>query len=228
MGLFHFWDQNIFGQLNPVRLASGASIALRSSLLGNGIEMHLTSLRQVCNRFKDCAKEFYVEPIPVQKLNNARKRLKLSAETEVAALIDFTVFGSATDALAVTTEGLHWKNIADPAPLSIPWVVLQRLTYREYGILTNNIEFSNGLKIDLNGAATLNQKSNHSMLELLDAFKTAQLATISDDSSVGASEATGVDEAVAIDDGFIDCEFCKKRNKPEVTFCKSCGIKLRG
>lgn len=192
------------------------------------MEMNLTSLRQVCNRFKGRAKEFYVEPIPVQKLDNARTILKLPAEMEIAALLDFTLFGSATDALVVTTEGLHWKNISDPAPLAISWIALQSATYREYGILTNNIEFSNGLKIDLNGAGTFNQKGNHSMIELLDSLKAAQLANFSEDSSMSASEGTGVDEVAVIDDGFIDCEFCKKRNKPEVTFCKSCGIKLRG
>ena len=154
--------------------------------------------------------------------------MKLSAEMDIAALIDFTVFGAADDVLVVTTEGLHWKNITDPAPLAISWIALQRVTYREYGILTNNIEFSNGLKIDLNGAATFNRKSNHSMIELLDAFKIAQVARFAEGSSTSASEETGVDEVAVIDDGFIDCEFCKKKNKPEVTFCKSCGIKLRG
>jgi len=28
--------------------------------------------------------------------------------------------------------------------------------------------------------------------------------------------------------GLVACEFCQKMNKPDVTFCKSCGIKLRG
>lgn len=191
--------------------------------------MDLTVLRDVCNRYRGCGTEYHLEPIPDNKASNARKSLGLGPAQQIIALVDFTVFGGAEDVMVVTPDGLHWKNKLDPAQLSLSWVQLQQLTFKETpSFLSKSIEFSNGLKLSLSGAPKFITKDNHTVVELLNDLKAIFENNSSESSISSLSESQGSAVPEVIDDGLIDCEFCQKKNKPEVTFCKSCGIKLRG
>lgn len=183
--------------------------------------MDLSRLRDVCNSYRGCAAEYYLDPIPEHKAKFARKSLGIPQTAQIAALIDFTVFGSAEESMVVTDLGVYWRNKQDKASLSFAWPALLDFTPKEtVGSWTKHIELDGGLKIDLAGAPTLIKKENQSVLLLLNELK-----------AIEQSQQTEVRFGEDLDvsnDGLFACEFCMKMNKPEVTFCKNCGIKLRG
>jgi hypothetical protein len=211
--------------------------------------MNIQNIKDVCERYRGCAKEYYLDPIPVQKVANSRRRLKLVPDQVVIALIDFTVFGSADESFVVTQDGINWIGLADASPSYIPWAILRQLTYKEAtSFLTKNIEFSNGLKLPLAGAPAFIAKNNHTAIQLIDSLQAlkGEPLVVSPQENVQNVEPISVEvggNVIVADDhlhqdivevvevvefGFLKCEFCQKENKPEVTFCKSCGLKLRG
>ena len=190
--------------------------------------MNLEEIKNICDQYKDCAPEYYTVPIPEKKANNARASLNIPHGDQIFALVDFTVFGSAKDAMVVTESGLYWKGIADPA-VSLSWNDLSRCTPSEkLGIMFKSISFSNGLKMDLSGAGTLQKNDNPVVLQLLNDLKTLSEGK----SPVPTAQHNDDSEEIVIaeisHDGLIECEFCQGKIKPEVTYCKHCGIKLRG
>ena len=64
------------------------------------------------------------------------------------------------------------------------------------------------------------KKDNHSVLQLLNDLK-----KIGEDANADKQPTDKSDE---LHSGLVECEFCKSKIKPEVTYCKYCGIKLRG
>jgi len=182
--------------------------------------MDLSMLQDVCRRYSDCAEEYYVEPIPKNKADNARVSLNIPASEKIAALIDFTVFGSAKDAMVVTEGGLYWKSASEDAQ-NLTWGQLQHRTISETNtILSKLIEFGDGVKMDLLGANKLIKNDNHSVVQLLNDLKKMGEGVNSNKQSTTNSD--------GLDSGLVECEFCKSKIKPEVTYCKQCGIKLRG
>ncbi len=181
----------------------------------------LSMLREVCSRYKGCASEYFVEPIPERKVINARASLGISPSDQIVALIDFTIFGSATEAMVVTERGLCWKNKEDASPRSLSWGQLRQRTHSETNtLLSKIIEFGDGLKMDLQGAATLITNANHAAFQLISDLKAMAEGVVPNAQTSVTSD--------GLDSGLIECEFCKNKIKPEVTYCKHCGIKLRG
>ena len=198
----------------------------QSSVLSGG--MNLSTLRDICSRYNGCAKEYNIEPIPEKKERNARGSLKVPDSEKIIALIDFTSFGSAKDAMVVTESGLYWKNGMDQTVKVLSWdQLVQSTPSQEPGILWQSIDFGTGLKMDLGGASTLQRNDNHSVLHLLKDLKTLAEGGIVNDQASNNSE--GLDSDLGkLDNGLNLCEFCHGKVKPEVTYCKHCGIKLRG
>lgn len=183
--------------------------------------MDLIKLREVCGRHKDAAKEYYINPIPNIKASNARESLMIPVGEEIFALIDFTIFGSAKDSLAITENGLYWRCTGDQSPTAVPWDRFKRCApLREQGVLWQSIDLGNGLKINLAGAGELQRNDNSVVLELM-----KELKALTDNMMVAKETSTTPDRLTI---GLVDCEFCGKKIKPYVTFCKHCGIKLRG
>lgn len=184
--------------------------------------MDLTKLKIVCERYRGSATEYYVDPIPERKLNNARESLRIPPSEKLFALIDFTAFGSAKDALVISENGLHWKKTGEQSATRLLWDQLRQcMPAQETGIFWQSIAFGNGLKIDLGGAGNLQKNDNQVVLTLLKDIKALIVEDeISDEQSNTISEGS--------DKGLVECEFCNGMIKPEVTYCKYCGIKLRG
>lgn len=199
-------------------------------------------LRDACKHYSNCATfEYFVEPIPKRKVNNARESLKIQHNEQFIALIDFTMFGSAKEAMVVTNDGLHWKNHDDKTPYSLTWEQLRGRTLRETttSVLSKYIELGGELRINLSGASSLVKRENHSVLLLLTDLKTIAAGDIpdwlinrpkhiehrNDDLLLDSPTRVNLDQ---LDSGFIECEFCQNKIKPDVTYCKHCGIKLQG
>ena len=181
----------------------------------------ILKLKSVCERYSGSAPEYYIAPLPERKINNSRMSLNISLEEEVFALIDFTVFGSAKDAMVITEKGIVWKNIEDRTPVRLSWAQLEEYTPSEQqGALSKSIVFNDNLKMSLSGASKFIAKDNHAVLELLNDLK-----LLSADKCI---ENQSNEPVIDADDGLIICEFCKGKIKPDVTYCKHCGIKLRG
>lgn len=54
---------------------------------------------------------FYIAGnIPATKYNNLKQEIPLPSSVKILALIDTTVMGSAKNGMAITTDGLYWKN----------------------------------------------------------------------------------------------------------------------
>jgi hypothetical protein len=190
--------------------------------------MDLSILRAICTRYKDCAPEYHIEPIPERKEKNARESLKIPLSEQIAALIDFTVFGSASDALVAAESGLYWKNISDSTPHRLTWDQLrQRTPSEKKGFLSKSIEFDDGTKLELSGATKLSGNDNPVVLQLLNDLKEmAEGAEFHEQNScLDSDDKLDLEQ---LNSGLIECEFCTNMLKPEVTYCKHCGIKLRG
>jgi hypothetical protein len=192
--------------------------------------LDLMSLWDVCNNYRGSASEYYLDPIPEKKVNNARESLHIPPAERLVALIDFSVFGSAKDAMVVTGIGLYWKNGMDQTTKNLSWDELRQFTPCEVPFLNlksivfndnRKMVFNDNLKMSLSGASTLAQKDNHVVLELLNDIK-----ALSADGEVADVQASATSDRSY--NGLIECEFCQGQIKPEVTYCKHCGIKLRG
>lgn len=136
-------------------------------------------LREICEKYNGdgyyCGKA-----IPFKKLLNAKANLGVPEGDEVFALIDCTVLGSAKDAIMVSSSGLYAKNIAE-SPQSYSWEVLRDLSVSgsNDGIITKNIVFANGQKIDCGGT---NEIVNSVIAPLITAL-ISELNAIKEDSS---------------------------------------------
>lgn len=182
--------------------------------------MDLSTLQDVCRRYSGCAKEYYVESIPENKTYNARGSLNIPVSEKIVALIDFTVFGSAKDAMVVTEGGLYWKSKSLDAK-SLSWDQLQHHMIHETKTPTTKfIQLGDGLMMDLSGSNELIKEENHTVFQLLNDLKIMGEGVISNKQSSANSD--------GLDISLVECEFCRGKIKPEVTYCKHCGIKLRG
>jgi hypothetical protein len=77
----------------------------------------------------DGHKALHCQPnIPASKLRNALEGCGLPPDIEVLALIDFTVFGSAKEALLFCVDGLHYRWLQALKPRSIPYIEFRDLT----------------------------------------------------------------------------------------------------
>lgn len=183
--------------------------------------MDLSKLRDVCLHYKDAAPEYYIDPIPEKKINNARESLNIPFDVEIFALIDLTVFGSAKNALTVTVNGLYWKSIDDWHPVFLSWEKLRECYISEKpGMLSKLIYIGSDLQIDLSGAGSLNKKYNKIVMSLLSDLKALSEGNLTEEVLSENSDQSS--------NGLVECEFCSGMIKPEVTYCKHCGIKLRG
>jgi hypothetical protein len=75
---------------------------------------------------------FYVSPtIPPKKVTNAMKGCCVPGDEKVLALIDCTVFGSASDALVFGSRGLYYHNIGGnvPDPGAVSYSEFPELTF---------------------------------------------------------------------------------------------------
>jgi len=192
--------------------------------------LDLMLLWDVCNNYRSCASEYYLDPIPEKKVKNAYESLQVPPAERLVALIDFTAFGSAKNSMVVTGIGLYWKNGMDQTPKKLSWDELRQYTLCEEPFLlvksivfndNSKTVFNDNLKMSLNGATTFGQKDNHVVLELLNDIK----ALLAGGQVTDVQTSANSDRS---DYGLVECEFCQGKNKPQVTYCKHCGIKLRG
>lgn len=197
--------------------------------------MELSKLHDICQKHTGSNKQYYAHPIPERKVAGARESLNIPNSEQIVALIDFTTSGSAKDALVVAETGLYWILLGKSA-VSLSWDQLQQCSLCETKssfLFSKSIKFSNGLKIALTGESA--EESNHTVFKLLSELKAmlveavpAEAVTIEAVHVEAVSDAQTDVNSGHMDSGFVECEFCKGRIKPEVTFCKHCGIKLKG
>lgn len=175
-------------------------------------------IRDICNAFS--AKDYFVAPVPPSKAKYARMSLGIRSSETILAMIDFTVFGGAEESFVTTENGICWKCIGDEKPQRLNWQQLAMRDIREKkGFLSKSIDFGDGVEMSLSGATDLVQDNNHLVLELLTQLKT--LASSAPEGAVAVEAGTG-------NIGLVTCDYCKKRIKPSVTFCKYCGTRLAG
>ncbi|MDW3177082.1 MAG: hypothetical protein R8J94_06840 [Acidimicrobiia bacterium] len=63
----------------------------------------------------------YVAPdVPKKKERNARASCAVPDDEEVLALVDFTVFGSANNAVVLTSSGIYHDHLASDVPVHVP------------------------------------------------------------------------------------------------------------
>lgn len=181
--------------------------------------MDLSKLREVCQRYS--GKDFYVEPLPARKAAGARSSLNIRSSEQMVALIDFTIFGGAEDAMVITDGGITWKNMNDDAPMRLTWAQLRQRTIRENKtLLSKKIDLGNGLEIELDNVPALILKDDHRVVDLLSELNALPEQVTADPLVLVPASGSIV--------GLVECEFCKGKVKPYVTYCKHCGIKLRG
>jgi TIR domain len=109
------------------------------------VDKALQKILQKRSRLRD----FYVAPdIPAGKLQTARERCKVPPGEKALALIDCTVFGTASDAVVLGREGVYFRNFTGHQG---------HLLYRQLAQLTMEgagmyVSFSNGQVCDLTGS----------------------------------------------------------------------------
>jgi hypothetical protein len=182
--------------------------------------MEIEIVKEVCRRYAGCSKDYHVDPIPDRKAEGARRGLELAAGEEIVALIDFTLMGGASEAFVVIGSGICWKNIQDNAPRRLSWSELREKTPTlKKGIVTHEIDFGEGVKMSLSGAYFEGNKINQLIYLLCDLQKL--------DALILSNSPTDSRNEGSIQ-GYVTCEFCSGMVKSDVTYCKYCGIKLKG
>jgi hypothetical protein len=83
--------------------------------------------------------KFYIAPeIPAKKLANACRSCRIPADKRVLGLIDCTLFGSATNCVAFTSDTLYYHNSTkgdcQPNPAAIPYETLPERTLQNYWV----------------------------------------------------------------------------------------------
>jgi len=181
--------------------------------------MDPSKLHEICKSFSGT--DYHVEPIPTAKAKGARTSLGIRSASSIVALIDFTILGGAENAMVVTEEGICWKSIGNERAERLTW---QQLSKREIcekkEFLGKRIDFGNGVEMSLAGAGVLCQGDNHLVVDLLSKLKEQSAQTMPIIPTGMAGDITSA--------GLVECEYCKKKVKPDVTYCKHCGIRLRG
>lgn len=109
-------------------------------------------------------KVFVAPNIPSDKLSNAIKSYGgLTKASDVAVLIDSTVFGSATDGLIITAGEIISKDLGSD-PKTIPLSDIREIVYK-HGFITSNIVI-NGQEFFMTGGL-----DKHAMANLVEALK---------------------------------------------------------
>ena len=181
--------------------------------------MDLSKLREVCRRYS--APRYFAECIPDEMEIAARARLRIDSSETIVALIDKTGFLSGNREIVLTDAGLYWGHpVLDSAPPNhLTWAQL-----RERSILEKqNTPKSKSIEVGdqevlLYGAKELNDPDNHLVKNLL-----VELIALSE-----ASSSVPGGPTPETDKGFAECEYCRGNVKRDVTYCKHCGMKLRG
>lgn len=110
--------------------------------------------------------------IPIKKLRNATAHFPVPRGTTVLGLIDCTVFGSCENGLAITDQGLFWKNdwTTNSSKNYLSWDEFIESQY-EIEIQGYNISFGNGALFNMSGSSMTRSQAYHlflSLAELLD------------------------------------------------------------
>ena len=185
------------------------------------MRINVDQIEAVCRKYEGCDPSYFVGDIPASKSSGARRSQNISESEPIIALIDFTLFGGASDSLVITDRGIAWKGMAE-RPKRLPWGDLVKCNIRQERKLgINHILFDDKLSMDLAGTNALDSKGNDTVLQLL---KELQILSC----SITEQHVVGSEAGSMVLAGLEECEFCGGRIKPEVTFCKYCGIKLRG
>lgn len=104
------------------------------------------AIRPVCESFSGHG--YYVgSGIPTKKAANARLAYAVGAESELIALTDTTLFGSARTGLAICDDGLYWRNSGSDA-LRLAW---QSFAGAQLQLRDNGDLFIGGDKFDTVG-----------------------------------------------------------------------------
>jgi hypothetical protein len=206
--------------LNDLKaLAESVPEDQRILVISDGLDLSL--LWDVCNRYRGSASEYYLDPVPEKRVNDARESLNVPFAEHIVALINFSSFGSAKNAMVVTESGLYWKSLGNTSSTSLSWDQVSKYSLsEERSLLSKSIVFDAGLQMSLYGATTFVGKDNHTVLELLNDIRQLANSGVADKQTGMGSEGSN--------SGLVKCEFCQGRIKSEVTYCKHCGIKLRG
>lgn len=107
-------------------------------------------LRELCKSFKGQA--YYSDAaIPAAKLTNARSALGIPASETIFAMVDLTVFGSATDAIIFASTGIYAKDMGE-SPQHFRWseIVGARIT-ASASFFSPSVTFSTGQKLSCSG-----------------------------------------------------------------------------
>jgi hypothetical protein len=97
---------------------------------------------------------FFFKPVPGNKEAGARKTCKLTPETEILALVDATVFGSAEECLIFTEAGVHFHNSWSGKLPGTFFVDYQDLKNREISKDGwHELTIGDGLSFDMSGSS---------------------------------------------------------------------------
>lgn len=185
------------------------------------MKIEVDQIRAICRKHEVYDSSYFVSDIPARKLATTRIEQNIGESELIIALLDFTLLGSARNSLVVTDQGVAWKQSGyDPKRLS--WEELAKSELHQERILgTSVISFNKHLTLKLAGAGRLSDEGDETILRLLEDLQA--LAR-----SVKERDTADADARQEGSSALEKCEFCGGLIKPDVTFCKYCGIKLRG
>lgn len=208
--------------------------------------LEAAKIREACQQPYRVGASYYVGDVPPAKAFRARDSLRVPDPETIIALLDLTILGSAEDAMVISDRGVYWRNWGEPRR-KISWPQLAACELRqERGFAQNIIYFGADDELSLARSGQFNKEGDLAILELLMALQKLAFAyertaiiveqpahfepeNLLEENSTDANfEPVTVERPPEIDAGFVTCEFCEGRVKPDVTFCKHCGIKLRG
>jgi hypothetical protein len=121
------------------------------------------AVQEVCARYS--GKDYYVGGnIPPMKELNARSTMRIPEDQSVVALFDNTVFGSNKDGVAITGDGIYWRNTPGQEPSRMSWSEFASAQIQRSGWLGGNVQVEdkelslNGCGFDIDQAVALLQE----------------------------------------------------------------------
>jgi len=116
------------------------------------VRLHAELLHEVLRPFGQLASVYMLPNIPDKKLRNARKFCEVPDEEDVLALIDCTVFGSASDALLFGSRHLFFRNFIaqNGRPGRLTYEALMTISMQRAG--DSELLFGENLVANLSGS----------------------------------------------------------------------------
>jgi hypothetical protein len=136
----------------PVVSANLPSAALSTPAVQPGMPDAVSVIMELCGR--QAGKDFGVgDGIDARKLSNARKSFPMPLQLRVYALVDCTLLGTNEKGLAITANGIYWKNgwTQDTLQTHLSWLEFEQVHIDRSG---GNVTLGDGNVVDLSGSSS--------------------------------------------------------------------------